>query len=235
MGNDGYFSHVRSEIEPLLPQTARRVLDVGCGEGATLGWLRRRWPSAILAGVDRDEGCVSRLAQVADLALQHDLETPLPELEPFDLILALDVLEHLREPAIVLGRLTGLLAPGGRIIVSLPNVAHHSVIRGLLRRRFDYADAGILDRTHLRFFTERSALALMRDAGLSVEQGMTSGFSRRKPRRANKLTLGLFRHYLTEQYIMSAVLDGAGQAPPERLRWGYDMPSGPSVVTGASG
>lgn len=201
-----YFSHVRSEIGPLLPYHANRVLDVGCGVGATLAWLRGKWPAATMVGIDRDAAAIEQVKSVADVTVQHDLEQPLSQLEPFDLILALDILEHLKDPLTALRGLIELLTVGGVIIVSVPNVAHHSVIRGLLRRRFDYTDAGILDRTHLRFFTERSALALLHDAGLTVTQGLMTGFSRRKPFIANRMTGGLLRHYLTEQYIMCGTL-----------------------------
>jgi 2-polyprenyl-3-methyl-5-hydroxy-6-metoxy-1,4-benzoquinol methylase len=78
------------------------------------------------------------------------------------------VLEHLADPWSVLRRFGERLAPGGTVVASIPNIAHHTVLRDLLRGRFDYQDAGILDRTHLRFFTRRSVLRLFEDANLEV-------------------------------------------------------------------
>ena len=146
----------------------------------------------------------------------HDLNQPLPDIGKFDLILALDVLEHLADPQSVINDLVARLTEGVRIIVSLPNVSHLSVIAGLaLRREFEYRDAGILDRTHLRFFTEKSAVRLLRQSGLSVTDGIVTGLEGRKAKLANALTGGLLLHYLVKQYIMAGSVGGSAS----RLTW----------------
>ena len=100
-----------------------------------------------------------------------DLDQAAPRLQgTFDAIVYGDVLEHLNDPLPILVGLNLALAVGGRVIVSVPNVAHLWVRLSLLLGRWDYADRGILDRTHLRFFTRRSFAAFLRDAGLSVEE-----------------------------------------------------------------
>jgi SAM-dependent methyltransferase len=100
-----------------------------------------------------------------------DLESAPPLLhDPFEAIIYGDVLEHLSDPTAVLRALDQFLAPGGAVIVSVPNVAHLWVRLSLLVGRFDYADRGILDRTHLRFFTRRTLLELLRSAGLRVDE-----------------------------------------------------------------
>lgn len=88
----------------------------------------------------------------------------------FDVVVCADVLEHLPDPAAVLDRVRGWIAPGGRLFVSLPNVANVAVRLSLLAGRFEYAEAGILDRTHLRFFTRRSALRLVESAGFRIRR-----------------------------------------------------------------
>ena len=207
-----YFEHSRQEIAPLLPAAPGRVLEVGCSSGATLAWLRARWPAAETVGVDGYEPIRDVLAQNADTAIIQNLEAPLPELGRFDLVLALDILEHLTDPATVLKGLVSRLNPGGSVIVSVPNVGHVSILADLLlRRRFQYQDAGILDRTHLRFFTEESAVGLMNTAGLIVQQGVVNGLSGRKAKLFNTLTLGLFRHYFAKQYIMLGTVSGNAQ------------------------
>ncbi len=207
-----YFEHSRQEIAPLLPAAPGRVLEVGCSSGATLAWLRARWPAAETVGVDGYEPIRDVLAQNADTAIIQNLEAPLPELGRFDLVLALDILEHLTDPATVLKGLVSRLNPGGSVIVSVPNVGHVSILADLLlRRRFQYQDAGILDRTHLRFFTEESAVGLMNTAGLIVQQGVVNGLSGRKAKLFNALTLGLFRHYFAKQYIMLGTVSGNAQ------------------------
>jgi 2-polyprenyl-3-methyl-5-hydroxy-6-metoxy-1,4-benzoquinol methylase len=88
----------------------------------------------------------------------------------FDVVVCADVLEHLEEPAAVLARVRSWISPGGALFVSLPNVANVAVRLALLAGRFEYAEAGILDRTHLRFFTRRSARRLVEEAGFRIRR-----------------------------------------------------------------
>src|SRR5262249_4276378 len=152
---------IRSEIEPLLPPKADRVLDVGCGTGATSRWLRERYPEAYMIGLEGNSSVLPELRQNVDDAQIVDLNKDLADVGGADLVLCLDVLEHLFDPDKVLRRLVSSMADDGTVIISLPNIAHVRVSVPLfLFGRFDYRDAGILDRTHLRFFTKESALKL---------------------------------------------------------------------------
>src|SRR6185437_8214721 len=204
-----YFSTVRTEIEDLLPADAHRVLEVGCGAGATLAWLKQRWPDAWAAGADVNEEQVRRAAAHADQAERCDLDETLPSIAPatIDLLLCLDVLEHLRDPWAVLRGLAGLVRPGGRVIVSVPNVRHASVLLPLAARgRWRYGGSGILDQTHLRFFTRETAVELVRDAGFAVSA--VRGVGTQPGRRGylpNLLTLGLLRDFITRQYLVQGV------------------------------
>jgi 2-polyprenyl-3-methyl-5-hydroxy-6-metoxy-1,4-benzoquinol methylase len=136
-----------------------RVLDLGCGDG-TIG-ARLRALGWEVTGVDLDEapGVAERLDRFVKADLEEGL--PAPELlgsteAGFDVVLAADVLEHVREPERLLRQLHEVLGPGGTILASIPNVAHWYVRARVLVGRFDYDRRGILDRTHLRFFTRRS-------------------------------------------------------------------------------
>jgi SAM-dependent methyltransferase len=80
-----------------------------------------------------------------------------------------DVLEHMVDPWDAVRRARAMLAPGGVLVVSIPNISHASILRGLKRGRFDYADYGILDRTHLRFFTRATAVDLVEQGGFEIE------------------------------------------------------------------
>jgi 2-polyprenyl-3-methyl-5-hydroxy-6-metoxy-1,4-benzoquinol methylase len=213
-----YYHFVRSEIRPLLPKTASRILDVGAASGATLGWLKTIYPSARTTGLELNPELTDELKRNADVAIIGDIDDQLPQLGTFDLILFLDVLEHIADPDRTLRSARKLLRQGGRVIVSVPNIAHLSVLVPLLRRRFDYQHAGILDRTHLRFFVESTAVKLLNDANLVVTQGLVSGLQGRKSALLDRLSLGLLRHYLTKQYIMVGE-SGDGQLVQPPVRW----------------
>jgi 2-polyprenyl-3-methyl-5-hydroxy-6-metoxy-1,4-benzoquinol methylase len=206
-----YYRHERSDISPLLPNHAQRILDVGCGEGATLAWLKGRYPAAVTIGLEGNQSLRNRLSSNADAAHIVDLNADIPDVGSPDLILCLDVLEHLTAPEQVLARLVGILAPNGTVIVSLPNVAHLSVSLPLIMRgEFQYRDAGILDRTHLRFFVKRSAIELLNGAGLVVERALRLGLDGPKSRWVNLISLGLLQDHLTTQYVLAARLAGDG-------------------------
>ncbi len=165
--DDPYSSH--SVVLSLLGQgDGRRVLDAGAADGFLAELMTGRgWTVTALerdpAQAERARGRCHEVI-VADLAeASHKLPGP------FDAIVYGDVLEHLSDPLPVIVSVNQHLARGGLVIVSVPNVAHLWVRLSLLVGRFDYADRGILDRTHLRFFTRRTFLALLARAGLAVD------------------------------------------------------------------
>lgn len=156
-----YFSHARTEIESLLPKGAVRVLDVGCGKGATVEWLKEDGRCSFAAGIEMDGAAAQRARRHCDRVAVGDAQEVLDQAlawGPYDVVLCLDVLEHMIEPWEFLGRLAAGLAPGAHVIASVPNVRHYKVsLPLLLAGRFEYEAQGVLDRTHLRFFTRRSA------------------------------------------------------------------------------
>jgi 2-polyprenyl-3-methyl-5-hydroxy-6-metoxy-1,4-benzoquinol methylase len=202
--DETYFRHIRRDIEPLLPRTAIRILDVGCGVGATAAWLKSRYPGSRTVGLEGNPSLREELSRNVDEAHIVDLDGTLPDVGAPDLVLFLDVLEHLARPEQVLAQLTAAMPPEGTVIVSLPNVAHLSVsLPLLLRARFTYRDAGILDRTHLRFFVRQSAVALLNGAGFTVQSGVRAGFDGPRTRWLDRITFGKLRDCLTKQYIMA--------------------------------
>jgi 2-polyprenyl-3-methyl-5-hydroxy-6-metoxy-1,4-benzoquinol methylase len=144
------------------------VLDVGAGEGAFAKEMQERGCKVVALEVDPARAAAAR-ARGLEVS-EKNLETAdLEDLGTFDIIVCADVLEHLTDPAKVLARLKGLLAPGGRVLATIPNVAHYGVRLRLLAGRFEYTETGIMDRTHLRFFTRASAKRLFEEAGFHVE------------------------------------------------------------------
>lgn len=150
---------------------APSLLDVGCGRGLLADAARRlnyrvtaieSHPVALAAARDR----VDEVLPV-DLCDRKAVSAALGN-RKFDTILLADVLEHLPDPLAVLRFYRGFLDPGGRVVISLPNIASWDRRLALLFGRFDYADSGVMDRTHLRFFTFRTARILLAEAGLAT-------------------------------------------------------------------
>jgi 2-polyprenyl-3-methyl-5-hydroxy-6-metoxy-1,4-benzoquinol methylase len=214
-----YYRWVRREIEPLLPKQCTRILEVGAGGGATLKWLKTLYPKAETTAVEINPALSDELKQNADVAIIGPLEQTFTQLKTYDLILLLDVLEHLPDPTESLQKLAKLLIPEGQVIVSVPNIAHLSVsLPLLLQRRFEYQQAGILDRTHLKFFVESTAIKLLNDANLKVTEAIISGIQGPGTKAFDFLTFGLLRHYVAKQYIMLGQLNDR-EFVQQKIQW----------------
>jgi 2-polyprenyl-3-methyl-5-hydroxy-6-metoxy-1,4-benzoquinol methylase len=148
-----------------------RVLEFGCATGYMSKVLKARLGCAV-TGVELSAEAGELAREYCECVIIGDAEKlpfePLLGPTRFDAILFADVLEHLREPGILLGRLRPFLAEGGAVIASIPNVAHGSVRLALLNGEFRYRPTGLLDNTHLRFFTRESIEDLFEQAGYRV-------------------------------------------------------------------
>lgn len=146
----------------------KSVLDVGCATGYLAQAMVER--GCTVSGIEYDSELAEQARQYLDQLVVGDLNVlnlgAAFEGRTFDVIVLGDVLEQLVEPTEALARLTGLLAPGGSVVMSIPNVAHGSLRLALLQGSWDYRDLGLMDRTHLRFFTRATLLAMVRAAGL---------------------------------------------------------------------
>lgn len=202
-----YFARARKEIEALLPNPPlpfRRVLEIGCSEGHTLEWLKTTGHCGWAAGVEPYAELRASPGAV-DQFFRLDIEKSLPDIPALsiDMILCLDVLEHLVDPWETLRRLDTLLKPGGLWIVSVPNIRNYHILCDLaLRGRFEYTESGILDRTHLRFFTRASAIEMMQTTGASVTQVLGTETQRWQKRLLSALGLG---DLLAKQVVLKAV------------------------------
>jgi methionine biosynthesis protein MetW len=159
----------------MIPRGAR-VLDVGCGTGATTWLIREKRVADVVAIEPNPER--ARAARARGLSVRNEVlaEGLLSELGSFDIIVLQDVLEHLSAPACMLALCKRALRPRGSVVASIPNVAHWSVRLDLLRGHFDYQPSGIMDATHLRWFTTAGAKRLFDAEGLKiVEHRMSAG------------------------------------------------------------
>ena len=156
----------------LVPSNSR-VLEFGCATGYMSEVLASRLGCSVV-GVELSPAAAEIARGKCERVVVGDAETldycDAFGSDHFDLILFADVLEHLRDPAAVLKRVRPFLAPGGSIIASIPNIAHGSVRLALLRGEFRYRELGLLDNTHLRFFTRESIQDLFEENGYLITQ-----------------------------------------------------------------
>ena len=205
-----YYDSVRADILPLLPERLIRVLEIGCGTGNTLQWLRKHRGCEWLGGVERYPDAAAQARKKADVVYEGDieqLELPVPKAS-LDLILCLDVLEHLIDPWRVTSRLRELIRPGGALIISVPNIRNRDIIFPLLfKGKWDYAAAGVLDRTHLRFFVRETAIDLVESSGLKVDRIHETGLERKtkKSRMFISLLPEGIRSFLVLQYLIRGI------------------------------
>lgn len=205
---EAYFANARKDIEPLLPAHAARVLEVGCGTGSTLRWLKETGRCDEAIGLELFDSAAVVARKFADHVTVGDAERLIGdafEVASFDLILCLDVLEHMVDPWAFIARAERLLKPGGTLIASIPNVRHLGVLIPLaFAGRWRYQSQGILDRTHLRFFTRESALALLSTERLSVTRWLRNLPPVSRGGLVNMLTFGLMRDLLAVQFLIAA-------------------------------
>jgi 2-polyprenyl-3-methyl-5-hydroxy-6-metoxy-1,4-benzoquinol methylase len=202
-----YHDLVRTDVTPHVPKSGGTLLDLGGGTGATADYLKRNGHADRIGVVDMVEP--GQGGPELDFSYQGDLEdsafidSVIAEQGPFNLVLLLDTLEHLVDPWSLVAQLHSGLAPGGVIVASIPNVRNYTVILPLMfRNRWTLLDAGILDRTHLRFFVRSSAIELMTNSGLTVESVNTSASGGRKVALFRRLTFGLLNSFTDRQYIV---------------------------------
>jgi 2-polyprenyl-3-methyl-5-hydroxy-6-metoxy-1,4-benzoquinol methylase len=150
--------------------TGKRVLDVGCSSGYLAEPLAARGNTIV--GIELDPEAAHAAEAFCERVLVGDVESMDLPLEPasFDVVLCGDVVEHLRDPVAALARLRPFVRPGGRLVLSTPNVANWAIRASLLAGRWRYTERGILDRTHTHLFTRATLAEAVERAGYRVER-----------------------------------------------------------------
>ncbi len=166
-----YYADPRPDIQALVDPRGKRCLDVGCATGA-LGAALKAAGAAHVAGVEYEPAAAARARERLDVVVEGSvLDAALPFADgEFDLVVFADVLEHLPDPDAALRRCIPLLADGGAVVVSVPNMRFWLILLRLIVDRWEYAEHGVRDRTHLRIFTKRSLLRMLAAHGLAVER-----------------------------------------------------------------
>lgn len=212
---NSYYGQIRTDLVQLLPQDIKieKSLDVGCGIGKTSAYLKAKYNIRETVGIEYvpeiAQAAKSNVDRIYQLSLETD-ELPFSQNE-FDLILLADVLEHLVDPWTVAKRMASFLKPGGYAIFSLPNAQNWKIILKLLTSKWDYEDHGILDRTHLRFFTVKTSRDLVLQAGLNPLKIIRTMGTELK--LMNWLSLGLLKNILTYHIYILAKKEMATNQP----------------------
>ena len=170
---EDYYSGVNRELARSVALCLpKRVLEIGCGTGALGSLMKRTLPGLAWDGLEVFPSAAKTAAAHLDRVFEGSVEDF--DLDPlaatYDTIVMGDVLEHLVNPWSTLERLTRILRRGGHLCLSVPNVNHWSIFYTLTRGRFPYAESGLLDRTHLRFFTRTELEQSVAQAGLKVRR-----------------------------------------------------------------
>ena len=164
-----YYKGDRQDILRFIPTSSKRILEVGCGEGAFAKSLLSN--SHEVWGVEFNEDAAKKASEILYKVYADAIENVMRELPDnyFDLIIFNDVLEHLVEPNLVLSNIRKKLIIGGKVIASIPNIRFAKVLFNLIvKKDFTYTEFGVLDSSHLRFFTINSMKALFSDSGYKI-------------------------------------------------------------------
>lgn len=207
MRNALYYFNVRNDLIGLIPAEAKKILEVGCAGGATGKLLREKGFEEIV-GIEVNEEIAQQGRAYYDKLIVGDVEKVSLTVgnEYFDCILYGDVLEHLVDPWRLLKEHHRFLKKRGTIICSVPNIRHYRIIKKLVfRGKWEYTGDGILDRTHLRFFTLDSIRRMLSEAGFEVralKRRLSGAFWLKG---INRLSGNRFSDFLVRQYIVVAI------------------------------
>jgi SAM-dependent methyltransferase len=167
-----YHQNPRTEIASFLTEPPGTVLDIGCGGGATGRLVKEKFPGTRVIGIEINPRAAEHARQYLDHVIcgaidDIDLAAAAPD-ESISTVLLLDVLEHLYDPWRALTRIRRWLAPGTRVLASVPNIRNLAVLDELAAGRFQYAENGVLDVTHVRFFTKGELKRMFEETGYRV-------------------------------------------------------------------
>jgi SAM-dependent methyltransferase len=217
-GQDGYFEHLRAELIDLIAVPPALFVEFGCGTGLTGAEVKRRYPQAVVDGFEYSPtagaAAAARLdhVHIGDVG-EVDFAT-LYEPGSIDGLLLADVLEHLYDPWALLVRIRPYLAAGCQVIASIPNIQNLALISALAAGEFEYEPAGLLDVTHIRFFTRRGIIRMFEETGYDVH----SMANIRDP-RIPPISAAAFPINLETPSVMLKNVDAAGLAEFQTIQF----------------
>lgn len=201
-----YYSLTRNDVINLIEGDFPVILELGCSEGFTTEAAKRKFKSSVSYGVElstqASEKAKSRIDKVYNVNLE-DFDFPF-ENESIDLIICADVLEHLNDIWKVLNETNRILSSDGFLIASLPNISHITVLLKIIFNKFKYEESGILDKSHLRFFTKYTIENIFGDSGFEIVKVSSNKSNSLKFIIFNFITFNLFERFSIYQYLIVA-------------------------------
>jgi 2-polyprenyl-3-methyl-5-hydroxy-6-metoxy-1,4-benzoquinol methylase len=201
MEKEEYYNSCREEMKPFLPSSIRRSIEFGCGYGIFSAFIREKFRAEVW-GVDLNPGAAVKAVSLLDKVIESEAIAAVDLLPDkyFDCIVCNDLLEHLTNPDIFIARLRQKVTPDAVMVASVPNVRHFKTIKNLLLHKdWKYTDKGVLDKTHLRFFTEKSLKRFLQENKMSPE--LFEGINRWKSFRLEILNL-LLAGFLSDMFFL---------------------------------
>jgi len=203
---EDYYSHCRTDLLPFINGNPEYILDIGCSKGLTGKLFKEHFEAKYVAGVEVNPDAASIAEEHLDDVYVLDLnKEPLPgEDDFFDLMILGDILEHLVEPYSLLKAVHKKLKNGGQAIISVPNIRNWRILFELIfKGDWRYVDAGVLDKTHLRFFARKSMKRMIFETGFEIKKyGCRLRFLEKI---LNILSLSIFKGFLTSQNYFSII------------------------------
>jgi len=210
------YTGLRTDVIKLIKGRPEKVLDVGCSNGELIKFFKREWGTRFAVGIEIDKELAREARSWADKIIVSDLDKidhNAIDKTSFDLIVFADILEHTKNPDIVLKEILKLASQNTQIIISLPNIQHWTAIKNLLIGKFPQRERGLFDKTHLRFFTFDSIKKLAFSANLKIEvvarnYRITDGPGKLSfiNRFSKFIAFWPFKPFLTYQYVLSLTL-----------------------------
>ncbi len=191
-----YTNHGNTTVLQFLEKGDRNVLDIGCGAGDTGQIIRSLYPEVHITGITCSQAEYKQAVQKLDCCVCMDIERePTPDLphQEFDVLIFCHVLEHLLDPVATIQKLLPRLKVGGKVIIALPNIANWRERRKLALGKFEYTDNGVMDKTHIHFYTFYTApqYLLKPIPQLKLENHLVNG----------SVPLGFLRHQFLNQEL----------------------------------
>lgn len=202
-----YFSGARRVFIDDLPHNpSANLLEIGCGAGNTAAYALAKGKCGWCCGVELCPGPASEAAKKMHQVIVGNIEEAELNFSPatFDVLLMSEVLEHLSKPSAVLRKIRKFLKPGAVVMAGSPNVCHYSVLAMLLKGRWDYRSEGIMDATHLRWFSPSTYREMFESCGFVVDSVKPARKLGAKARLFNALTGHRLQHLLHSQIYLTA-------------------------------